>query len=365
MVKANLILKMTALLPLPMLIASLIYGPVWALVLLLYLTLFAFLLDEALIASGEVDRNARTVDRAFAAMVPIILGLVHFFLLPLAVLTLATAPLGRWDQLAVFTAFALYFGTIGMANAHELIHRRGVYRAALGRWIFCSMLFGHHVSAHLAVHHRYVATPDDPNTARLNEGFYHFYRRAWKGSFRQGLRAENRRLAQSGRSIRHIAHPYLIYCGSGFVFLALAQVMAGWRGVLVYLGLASAAQIQLLLSDYVQHYGLERQRRPDGGYQPVGLIHSWNAPQVFTSALMLNAPRHSDHHAHPAVPYDELRIRAHDGAPMLPYSVPVMSAIALVPGLWRKLMNPRVDAWRRQQGLGGKKFYAANPELAL
>ena len=31
-------------------------------------------------------------------------------------------------------------------------------------------------------------------------------------------------------------------------------------------------------------------------------------------------------------------------APMLPHSLPVMATIALVPPLWFRLMNPRLDA---------------------
>ncbi len=107
-----------------------------------------------------------------------------------------------------------------------------------------------------------------------------------------------------------------------------------------------------MLSDYVQHYGLMRTEiRPPGKLEPVGPQHSWNAPHWFTTHLMLNAPpRHSDHHAHPARPYPALRLR--DGeAPMLPYSLPAMAALALVPKLWQRVMGGREL----------RKWYAAHP----
>ena len=35
-------------------------------------------------------------------------------------------------------------------------------------------------------------------------------------------------------------------------------------------------------------------------------------------------------------------------APQLPYGYPVMTAAAMVPGVWRRMMNPRVKTWRQQ-----------------
>lgn len=347
--KANLFYKMTALLPLPFLVFSPVFGGTWAFVALFYLSVFAFLADEALVASSEVMRETGRLDRLMADAVPVILGFAHLFLLPLAILTIANGDLNVGDKIVVFLAFALFFGIVSTANAHELIHRRGWFRHTLGKWILTSLLFGHHVSAHLSVHHRYVATPLDPNSARLNEGFYRFFKRAWLGSFRLGMAVELARLKQNGRTALHPLNPYLIYCGGSAVFLALGFVLAGWLGVMTYLGLALFSQMQLLVSDYVQHYGLERRQLENGKYAPVSIQHSWNAPHVFSSALMLNAPKHSDHHAHPTVPYPELRGLTAEGAPLLPYSLPVMSCIALMPVIWRRVMNPRVADWVRLQ----------------
>jgi alkane 1-monooxygenase len=103
--------------------------------------------------------------------------------------------------------------------------------------------------------------------------------------------------------------------------------------------------VQLLMSDYVQHYGLIRAPGPQGRPVPVGPRHSWNSPHQISSALMLNAPRHSDHHGHPARPFPELALPPADDAPRLPRSLPVMACVALVPPLWRRVMHPRLAAW--------------------
>lgn len=349
MAKANLFYKLTALLPLPFLLLSPLLGGPWAFVALFYLSVFAFLADEALVANGDAARQTGWLDRHLADAVPVILGVAHLILLPVAVLALANGSLGFGEKIVVFMAFALFFGITSTANAHELIHRRGWFRHTLGKWVFTSLLFGHHVSAHLSVHHRHVATPNDPNSSRLNEGFYDFFIRAWAGSFKAGLAVEKARLGQLGLGFWHPQNPYLIYCFGAVTFLALTYTLAGWTGILAYLGLSLFAQMQLLLSDYVQHYGLERRIVGDGKYAPVSIRHSWNAPHVFSSALMLNAPKHSDHHAHPSLPYSELRGLTAEGAPVLPYSLPVMSCLALLPDNWRRVMNPRVADWVRAQ----------------
>jgi len=76
----------------------------------------------------------------------------------------------------------------------------------------------------------------------------------------------------------------------------------------------------------------------------MGVRHSWNAPHWFSSALMLNAPRHSDHHTHPARVYPALRLT--EDMPVLPRSLPAMATLALFPRLWRRVMDPRVADWQ-------------------
>jgi alkane 1-monooxygenase len=104
-----------------------------------------------------------------------------------------------------------------------------------------------------------------------------------------------------------------------------------------------------MLSDYVQHYGLLRKRRADGRLEPVSAAHSWNAPHWFSAAMMLNAPRHSDHHAHPSRPYPALRLPQACDAPMLPWPLPFACLIALAPPLWKRLMRPHLAPWRHAQ----------------
>ncbi len=286
------------------------------------------------------------IERIFQAALPIALACLHFVLLATCVWTLVYQPLGIASKFALFFAYTLYFAHVSNAVGHELIHRTKKLPFNLGKWLFISILFGHHTSSHRLIHHPYVATRYDPNTARYGENFYRFFWRAWRGSFLAGLGAENQRLGYppNSRAV-DVKNPYFTYIIGAFAFMALAAAFAGWSGLLIYLTLAFSAQAGLLLTDYTQHYGLTRPEAADGTFPPIAPHHSWNAPHWFTRKLTLNAPLHSDHHAKPARPFTELQTHPQETAPQLPYSPGIMSMIALHPPRWRKIMHPRVAEW--------------------
>lgn len=327
--------------PLALFALGLWRGGGWAVAGLLYMTALALALDQLKgLFMGDAPEGAE-FPAADALLVGLALG--HLVALPAVVWGVAgPSGLAVWERLALFAGAGLWFGQVSNPMAHELIHRgsRGLY--GLGGAVYGSLLFGHHASAHRLVHHRHAASAEDPNSARAGEGFYRFFLRAWAGSFRQGLRAERELCRRSPGRL----NPYLAYLGLAALSLVLGFALAGPLGVLVWGGLALHAQVQLMLSDYVQHYGLTRARRPDGRLEPVASRHSWNAPFWFSSALMLNAPRHSDHHAHPARPYPALRMPAADAAPMLPWPLPLACTIALYPPLWRRRIAPHLARWR-------------------
>lgn len=334
--------SIASLTPVALIAAACLAGGPWPVLALVYMTVFVALADrlgpEALPPLDE----ART--RRAANALSVALGAAHFGLLPLGVWAIAEGPApGPLGRVLTGLALGLFLGQVSHPNAHELIHRSSRWLRRLGVAIYSSILFGHHASAHPKVHHVHVATDRDPNSARFGEGIYRFFLRAWIGSFRAGLRAENAARARRQDGARG-PHPYAVYTGGAVLTLAAAWGLAGGRGVAVLLALAAYAQAQLLLADYVQHYGLRRAVYDTGKPEPAGPQHSWNAPHWYSSSLMLNAPRHSDHHMHPGRTYPALRL---DPArmPVLPHSLPVMAVIALLPPLWRRVMDPRVGAW--------------------
>ena len=111
--------------------------------------------------------------------------------------------------------------------------------------------------------------------------------------------------------------------------------------------LGAYAQLQIFLSDYVQHYGLRRKMLENGKLDAVGARYSLNKPHRFSGTMMLNAPRHSDHHTHPSRNYPSLHLLEAEMS-MLPYSLPMMAVIALMPPLWRRVMDLRVETWENR-----------------
>ena len=338
------VFALATLSPVGLIVVGVWAGGAWLWAGFLFMAVLVLVLDQLIpVVSGNAEDGAEC-PAADAVLGAVGVGVVA--VLPLAVLGIGSDHLRSGEKLLLFFAASTFLGHVGHPAAHELIHRsdRGLYR--LGVVVYAMMLFGHHASAHRLVHHRAVATPEDPNSAREDESFWRFAPRAWIGGFRAGWAAET--ALRTRRTGSRGLHPYVWYLGIAAGSLVTALLIAGHFGVLIWVLLAAHAQIQQLLGDYVQHYGLARARLPDGRYEPVGPRHSWNTPHWFSSALMLNATRHSDHHAHPSRPYPALRLT--DDAPLLPWPLPLACGLAMVPRLWRRRMRPHLKRWQSLHG---------------
>ncbi|TVP72576.1 MAG: alkane 1-monooxygenase [Rhodobacteraceae bacterium] len=323
-----------AIAPVVLLGAGAFWGGLWAVVALAYVSALAFAADT-LITRRLPDAEPEEVERA-ANRLSVLIALAHFALMGLGVAALAGATgLGLAERVAVFFAFGLYFGQVSIANAHELIHRSDRRLFRLGKWVFISMLYGHVTTSHRLLHHAHVATPKDPNFPPLGMSFYRYLPRSLALNLVESFRLERDRAARSGRIT-----PFVSYIGGALAFLALAGLAFGGAGVVALAGFAAYAQFQHAMVDYLQHYGLARRQLPDGRYEPQGPQHSWNSPHWFTSLMAVNVTRHSDHHAHPGRIYPALRLTPQ--MPVLPYSLPAMGVIALVPRLWFRMMDKRV-----------------------
>ena len=326
--------------PILLILAAAIWGGFWAWLAVAFVTIISFCLDR--LVPEEIDNADPEMEFPASTGLLVTLGTAHLVLVFLGVWAVGGASgLGSVDRGLIAAAISLLFGQISHPVGHELIHKPGRLPRFLGKLVYTTMLFGHHASAHLRVHHTHVASDNDPNSARQGEGFYGFALRAWPAGFMAGLKAENR--LRAGRTFWR--HPYVLYLGGAVATAGAAIWLAGLPGLSALIMITLYAQLQILMSDYVQHYGLRRHVMADGKLEPVGPQHSWNAPHWFTSAMTLHAPRHSDHHVSPTRPYPALQLDE-EKMPCLPFSLPVMAGIALVPPLWRRVMDPRCAPWQ-------------------
>ncbi len=259
-----------------------------------------------------------------------------------------TDHLSAAEVIVLFFGVGLITGAVGINYAHELMHQRNRGERLLADVLLAMVLYSRFRSEHLLVHHRFVGTPRDTVTARYNEGFHRFFWRVLRDGFGSAWRAETQKLAKAGRSPWHRSNPFWLYFGLQGAFLALAAVLGGWAGLALFVWQAAVAIWQLELVNYVEHYGLTRRSLGDGRYEPVQPRHSWNASHTATNWLLINLQRHSDHHWKPDRRFPLLQTYAPDDAPQLPLGYPAMTALAMIPPLWRRRMNPRVRAWRQR-----------------
>ncbi|MGR3502682.1 alkane 1-monooxygenase [Pseudaestuariivita sp.] len=259
----------------------------------------------------------------------------------------ATAPhLSLLEQFGIAFGLGVITGTIGINYSHELMHQRSKLERWMADILLAMVLYSHFRSEHLLVHHRYVATPKDPVTARYGEGFHRFFPRVLRQCWVSAFGAEKAMLARKGKAWTDLSNPFWRYWSLQAGMVLLAVLLGGWIGLFMFLVQAFVAIWQLELVNYVEHYGLTRRHQGDGKYEHVLPRHSWNSAKRASNWLLINLQRHSDHHYKPDRRFPLLQTYGEADAPQLPYGYPVMTIFAMVPGLWRRVMNPRVRAWR-------------------
>lgn len=335
--QAILLFAAAGAIPAITLMAAALLGGVWPVIALLSITALVLSMDRLGVTTTACDAFERTLPATLAA--------AHFAALAATLWAVGhTSHLDLGQKAALIVAMGLFAGQVSNAVAHELVHRTSKSAKRLGTAIYCSLLNGQHVSAHLLLHHPFAGTGKDPCSAPLGRSYYRFAWMASRAEFVEGWRAESQRR----QSAQKTPHPYLFYlCGAGASALA-AFAIGGGAALIALLLIALHAQSQLLLSDYVQHYGLRRRQLASGKLEPMGPEHSWNAPHSYSAAMMLNAPLHSAHHMQPGRRFSTLTLDAQT-MPVLPYALPVMGTIALIPPLWRRIMDPEVRRWMSTQ----------------
>ncbi|TXH64021.1 MAG: alkane 1-monooxygenase [Burkholderiaceae bacterium] len=253
----------------------------------------------------------------------------------------AGGSLSDGQALGLLLSVGLVTGGQGITIAHELGHGRSAMERRLAQLLLVSVSYGHFHIEHNRGHHARVATRDDPATARLGEPLYCFLPRAIVGSLASAWQLEAARLRRRGEAV--ISHHNEMLWFAAATLLLAAGLGACWgAGALVFFAGQSLVAILLLEAvNYVEHYGLVRGRERNGVLERVGARHSWNASQRLSNALLINLQRHADHHANPSRPYHLLCHR--EDSPQLPMGYPGMLLLALVPPLWFRVMDPRVQ----------------------
>jgi alkane 1-monooxygenase len=334
---------------LPVLAFGAFMGGWWLLIVPLYAWHIFSLLD---VISGlnkeSIDPDTKDADLFWFRLITIIWFPIQLVVVYGGIWVGTHTGLNPWEQVGLMVGVGIMSGGVGIVYAHELMHQKSKFERHLGDGLMAMTLYGHFRSEHLLVHHRYVGTPKDPVTARYNEGFYRFFSRILVQCFISSWRAEAAMLARKNLPVWHYSNPFWKYATLELIFLGAAFWIGGWVGIGLFLFQAIFSILELELVNYVEHYGLTREHLGDGKYEHTKPRHSWNADHRFSNYLLVNLQRHSDHHYKPDRRYPLLQTYSSDEAPHLPFGYAWMTLIATSPPLWKRMMNPRVRAWRAQ-----------------
>ena len=233
-----------------------------------------------------------------------------------------------------------YIGGYGLNIGHELGHKKNKLDQWAAKIVLAPAAYGHFFIEHNRGHHKMVATPEDPASSKMGENIYSFAIRELPNAIYRASKIERERLHQKGRSAWSLNNEFLQTMVMTITFYVS---MAVWLGpeVIPYLLIAAFWSMwQLTSANYIEHYGLLRQKLPSGRYERPQPHHSWNSNHIFSNWALFHLQRHSDHHANATRSYQSLR--HFENLPSFPNGYFGMFPIAYIPWLWFKVMDKRL-----------------------
>jgi alkane 1-monooxygenase len=219
--------------------------------------------------------------------------------------------------------------------AHELLHSSLALEQAVARAML--VLFGYgHLDLEHHFHHAQVGDVSCGATPLTGESSYAFVWRNTRQGFVNARRVERERLRRRGLSVwrNRVWQNYALICGLAVVVYRVW----GSAALGLYVGQAMFSIYAVQMITYIQHYGLYRSAGSAVGPELAWADNCWIA-----NCLTFNINHHSEHHMDARTPY--YMLRPHPDAPRLPASYMLMFLVALVPPLWRKMIDGRLASF--------------------
>jgi alkane 1-monooxygenase len=290
------------------------------------------------------DKQSKEIEQALGYRLatwfcaPVQIGLVFW-----GAYIVASGNLSFVETIGFYLSMGTSSGVLGINVAHELAHRvNSKLEPFLSRLMLWTVLYMHWGLEHVVGHHRMVATPEDPATARRGESFYDFLPRTILGGLNSAWAFEVQRLKRSGKPAWSSKNRVVIALLAQSSLLLFVALFFGGQALIYWVVQAFVAVSLLEIVNYLEHYGLKRKKIGEDRYEPVKPWHSWNSSNWLTNRFLFNLQRHSDHHYKPGRRYQILR--HYDDSPQLPTGYAGMILLAAIPSLWRYVMDPKVDA---------------------
>lgn len=266
---------------------------------------------------------------------------LHFGVFFYLIYFMVTEPLTWWMQGLLLLTLGV-FGGLSVNLGHELGHKKGRLDKNLAKLALATGAYGHFNIEHNAGHHRYVATPEDSASAKMGESIYRFALREYPGGLKRAWAIETQRLHRQGKVWYDFDNHILQAYGLTVIIYAVITVLLGWTALLIMLLHAPLVWWQLTSANYIEHYGLLRDKDGQGRYEKCQPWHSWNSNHLISNLVLFHLQRHSDHHANPTRHYQSLR--HFEDVPQLPTGYMGMFLLAYAPPLWYKVMDRKLMA---------------------
>ena len=245
------------------------------------------------------------------------------------------------DKISIIINTTLFISSLGIVAAHELTHRKkDKFDMFVGNWLLSFSWDCNFAIEHVYGHHKNACLPEDPASAKRGENIYLFILKAIINEQISGWKIESDRLRRKKLSLFGMQNRMIIGYMRSLFITVLTFMFGGIIGMLTFLLCALLAKSFLEAINYVEHYGLVRERG-----KRVCMRHSWNSNHFFSSIYLYNVTRHSDHHNNTNLKFWELKPRDKD-APMLPYGYLTMLYLVLfVPFLYNRIMKKELVNW--------------------
>lgn len=235
--------------------------------------------------------------------------------------------LSAFEFIGVLASMGVMCGSAGGLTSHEFIHRKATGERLLGILALSCVNYGHFYVSHVRGHHRDVGLTQDWSTARRGETCYGFMIRGvsqgWLGAWQLD---------------RVFMTRYVLF--QCFLFV-LVGLVGGVKGIVMFIGMSVFGTILMELVNYLSHYGITRDVTNSGRPTPIRPMHSWDSPNKVSNWFIFNGGKHGLHHMQPTLEHQKLML-SFDRI-FLPYGLPLMTLIALVPPIYFRLMHPLLD----------------------
>ncbi|WP_405208924.1 alkane 1-monooxygenase [Aquimarina sp. LLG6339-5] len=309
--------------------------PVYVFGLIPFLELFTTASTENLEKDTRLSKSKkRLFDWLLYLNLPLIYSILFY-----AIYTITNNTLSFSETIGIIISTGIVLGANGINVGHELGHRFTNERF-IAKALLLPSLYMHFYIEHNFGHHLKAATTEDPATAKYNQPVYLFWITSVIGQYISAWKIQTKLLTQNNLSFfssKNDMFWYLIittlYLGSIYYFFDL-------YGFYIAISCGVIGFLLLETINYIEHYGLRRNKNNSGRYERVREIHSWNSNHLLGRILLFELTRHSDHHYRASKKYQILD--HHDKSPQLPFGYPTSMVIALLPPIWFILMNKRV-----------------------